>query len=355
MQQFIHRVVTMCAVICVLSGQAFAQGSGTLKAGTVLTVRMNHALSSESSLAGDKFSATVTAAVSNGRDVIVPAGTIVEGHVTDAQPAHRPSKSGTIAVSFDLLVFPDGTEVPIVGELTSTDPAERKRLDENEGTVRGSGSTKRNVIFIGGGAGAGAGIGAIAGSTAIGAGVGAGIGTAAVLLSKGKDAEVPVGYIFGVEIRRDVDLDGQPTGPDPANTQSAPPQQAGVDWYGIEERVATLRDGYDAALDVQSLRSGDIQISGGGYTSDEIEAYVSLGVLESAVRQYAAASAALGDDPALRGAGQVVVRAARQFDRVLARTKSDRVTGLASGWRSLRPDFATFAQSVGLSLDRDDH
>ena len=71
---------------------------------------MDNALSSEASITGDQFSATVTTPVSVGGAVIVPVGTIIEGHVTDSQRARRPSRSGTIAVVFDRLVFADGTE-----------------------------------------------------------------------------------------------------------------------------------------------------------------------------------------------------------------------------------------------------
>lgn len=191
------------------SGRAAALNRDTIvPQGTVLALKMENYLSSESSNVGDPFTATVTEAVVVNNEVAIPAGSKVEGHVTMVERARRMSRSGTIAVDFDRLILPDGRFYRIYGDLTSLDPEERKKIDE-ESRVSGGSTKKRSVVFIGGGAGVGAVIGAIAGGgkgAAVGAGVGAAIGTAGVLLSKGNEAEVKPGTPFGLELTEPLNL-----------------------------------------------------------------------------------------------------------------------------------------------------
>ncbi len=179
--------------------------SWTIPEDSVISVRMNGTLSSRTSRVGDKFTATVDMPVYvNGREVI-PAGAIVEGRVTQVTPAKRMSKSGTIAIDFDDLVFPDGSRVDLDGNLTSNDPEVRERIDD-ESRVSGH-NDKRTGVFVGGGGAVGAVLGGIAGGgkgAVVGGVLGAGAGIAGILLSKGEEAQVPSGTSFGVQLRRPI-------------------------------------------------------------------------------------------------------------------------------------------------------
>jgi peptidoglycan hydrolase-like protein with peptidoglycan-binding domain len=175
--------------------------SWTVPEGTVISMRMDSNLSSKTSRVGDKFTATVTIPVYVDGKTVIPAGSVVEGRVTEVTPAKRMSRSGTIAVAFDELVFPNGSRVRINGSLTSADPNERQRIDE-ESRVSGD-IGNRKIVFIGGGGAIGAVLGAIAGGgkgAAVGGILGAGAGTAAILLSKGVEAEVRSGTPFGIQL-----------------------------------------------------------------------------------------------------------------------------------------------------------
>ena len=180
-----------------------AEQSWTLPPDTVINVQMNGTLSSRTAHVGDKFTATVTVPVyANGRTVI-PAGSIIEGRVTQVTPAKRMSRSGTIAIDFDDLVFPNGTTLGLVGILTSDDPETRRRIDD-ESRVSAEGN-KRPAVFVGGGGAIGAVLGGIAGGgkgAVVGGAVGAGAGLASILLSKGEEAQVPSGTPFGVQIKQ---------------------------------------------------------------------------------------------------------------------------------------------------------
>src|SRR5882724_2805145 len=181
----------------------YAEQTWTLPPDTVISVQMNGTLSSRTARVGDKFTATVTIPVyANGRTVI-PAGTIVEGRVTQVTAAKRMSRSGTIGIDFDDLVFPNGSRVGLVGSLTSDDPQTRRRIDD-ESRVSGQ-SSKRPAVFIGGGGAIGAVLGGIAGGgkgAVLGGVAGAGAGVATILLSKGEEAQVPSGTPFGIQIKQ---------------------------------------------------------------------------------------------------------------------------------------------------------
>lgn len=203
------------ATIAAMSSRTFAQDSRprysaaqsgergwTIPPDTVISVQMNGTLTSRTARVGDKFAATVTVPVYvNGRTVI-PAGSIVEGRVTQVTPAKRMNRSGTIGIDFDNLVFPNGTAVPLVGSLTSDDPETRRRIDD-ESRVSGE-SNKQTSVFVGGGGAIGAVLGGIAGGgkgAVLGGVVGAGAGVASILLSKGEEAQVSSGTPFGIQIR----------------------------------------------------------------------------------------------------------------------------------------------------------
>ncbi|MFQ3581422.1 peptidoglycan-binding protein [Chloracidobacterium validum] len=187
-----------------LGGVVFAQRfrDVIVPTGTILRVQMDRTISSRTARVGDTFTATVFEPVIVDGRTVIPQGTQVQGRVTQVQPAERRGRSGSIAVDFDRIIFANGVSRDIRASLTSLDPNEREQID-SEGRARGGSSTKRNVIFVGGGAGAGAAIGAIAGGgkgAAIGAGIGAAAGVLGALLSKGQEAQVKSGYRFGVEL-----------------------------------------------------------------------------------------------------------------------------------------------------------
>jgi hypothetical protein len=193
-------------VVILLSGQAHGVQLTTIPVGTVIPLRMETHLSSESSRPGDVFTASVFRDVLLDGRVAIPMGSRVEGRVTQVTRAERRSRAGTIAIAFDRLVLLDGHSISVDGTLTTLDEEARKKLEaDEEGRVEGDAQKRRAVIFIGGGAGVGAVIGAITGGgkgAAVGAGVGAVLGTIGTLLSRGDEAEVKQGTEFGMMVER---------------------------------------------------------------------------------------------------------------------------------------------------------
>ncbi|HEX8719638.1 MAG TPA: hypothetical protein VF736_03265 [Pyrinomonadaceae bacterium] len=180
----------------------------TVPADTVVRVRMDTELNSQTARVGDRFSTTVTEPVyggGSGADVI-PVGSKIWGRVTTVTRAQR-RKPGNISVSFNQVELPNGARHAVNGSLTSlqTDNVN----SDNEGTVTGKGNRKRDAVFVGGGAATGALIGAIAGGgkgAAIGAILGGGLGTGARVYEKEQEADVKSGTEFGVILNRAVSL-----------------------------------------------------------------------------------------------------------------------------------------------------
>jgi hypothetical protein len=179
----------------------------TVAANTIIRVRINEEISSGNARIGDRFTTTVVDPVYAGGVEVIPAGSTVTGRVTSVTRASRKSKAGMMGVGFISVQLPSGMTRAINGSLTDV-TSESSRSD-NEGQVSGRSSTKRNAVFIGGGAATGALIGAIAGGgkgAGIGAGVGAGLGVAGAYFSKGKEAVVKRDTEFGVVLNQSISL-----------------------------------------------------------------------------------------------------------------------------------------------------
>ncbi|HVF88709.1 MAG TPA: hypothetical protein VNH22_01505 [Blastocatellia bacterium] len=169
-------------------------------------LRMNQPLSSETARAGDRFKTTVVTPVYAGGIEVVPAGSIIEGRVTSAQPARSRGREGQMAVAFDALVLPDGTRHSIDGAMTELQDVKGGEIDQ-ENHITGRSSEDRQLIFIGGGGMGGAVLGGAIGGgkgAAIGAILGAGAGVAGSMLKKGYEAEVKSGTEIGMIITEPV-------------------------------------------------------------------------------------------------------------------------------------------------------
>jgi hypothetical protein len=178
-----------------------------VNSGQIIRVRMNQNITSETARVGDQFTTTVVVPVYASGIEVIPAGSEITGRITTVDRASRKSKAGTLGVHFVSLRLPTGIARAINGDLTDV-TADNVNAD-NEGEVSGRSATKRNVVFIGGGAATGALIGAIAGGgkgAGIGAGLGAGLGVAGALFSKGHEAVVKSGTEFGVILNQTLSL-----------------------------------------------------------------------------------------------------------------------------------------------------
>ncbi len=133
-------------------------------ADTVIAVVLDQTISSKTSKAGDRFSATIESPVEVEGKVAIPKGARAEGVVKEAKAAGR-FKGGAL----------------LVLKLTSvTVHGKDHEIQTSAAVTSSKGKGKRTAVMVGGGAAGGAGIGAIAGGgkgAAIGALIGAAAGT----------------------------------------------------------------------------------------------------------------------------------------------------------------------------------
>lgn len=152
----------------------------TLPVGTTLPLELKSTIASDVSEVEDTVRATLRNAVTVDGLEVLPAGTELAGHVTEAERAGRVKGRARLAFRF--------TSVRYDGERMSlrTDPI----VQEAEAT-KGEDATK-----IGIGAGAGAVIGAVVGGksgAAKGAAIGGAAGTGAVMATRGKEVRLEPG------------------------------------------------------------------------------------------------------------------------------------------------------------------
>ena len=155
--------------------------------GTELDVRLEEALSSETSTLEQRFEATTAADIYQNEQVLIPAGSRVRGVVSSVDSASRTDRRGSMTLAFDQITV-NGRTYDMRGTVTEVLEA----------------GTSGEVKKIGGGAGIGAIIGGILGGVKgaiIGAAIGAG-GTIAA--TEGSDVKLEAGTI--VRVRLDAPL-----------------------------------------------------------------------------------------------------------------------------------------------------
>jgi hypothetical protein len=119
-------------------------GSARLDTGATFQVRLDTPISSATARREDRVKATVARPVLANGLVVMPVGTVVEGVVTDAQPANRPARGGRLELSFDRVRLPDGTSmdmdtrvVEMREDLGSSETAQRAGIGAALGAILG--------------------------------------------------------------------------------------------------------------------------------------------------------------------------------------------------------------------------
>jgi TolA-binding protein len=159
-------------------------GSVEIPVGTEIDVRLQNALNSGTNQVEDRFEATTLVDVGVNSRVVIPAGSLMRGVITQVEPATRTNRTARMTVSFDQVTV-NGQAYAIRGTVTQA--------------IEGSG-IKGETARIGTGAGVGAVIGGLLGGFK---GALAGIligGGGTIAATEGKEVQVPQGSVLRVRL-----------------------------------------------------------------------------------------------------------------------------------------------------------
>ena len=174
---------------------------GELSEGTLIKTRLQETISTVTTVAGTKFTATVSEPLMKDGKVIVPVGSLLEGKVTMVRSGKRISGGAAIHLEPRSITLPDGGVYMVQARVIDTADWDDTKVD-SEGTVLRKEDTKKTLAVMGLAAGgpmaAGAVLGGVPGAV-IGAGVGAGVGTV-IWLKQDRQAELPkdLGLVFSL-------------------------------------------------------------------------------------------------------------------------------------------------------------
>lgn len=162
----------------------------TVPDGTNLSIRLDTAVSSESSSIESPVRGEITQAVIVDGVPVIPAGSAVSGTVTHAEPSGKVKGLASLGLEFNTLTI--GNDTHRINARFSRTAASTKKADAQKIGIPAAGGAIIGAI-IGGKKGA-----------AIGATAGGGAGTAVVLATPGKEVVLPAGTVLSLDAGRPV-------------------------------------------------------------------------------------------------------------------------------------------------------
>jgi hypothetical protein len=157
-------------------------GPGQLGEGTLIRVKLLDRLSTVDSEKGEPFRSQVASDVFQGNNVVIPAGSEIDGRVVEVSTGHL-GGHGSMRLRPEVVILPDGTRCQLRAQVTAT-PGSRTRVG-SEGAITPGSRIHRDEIEYGGGVTAGVITGAFLGGpvgAVAGGAVGAGVVTTHLLV-----------------------------------------------------------------------------------------------------------------------------------------------------------------------------
>ncbi|HMK28822.1 MAG TPA: hypothetical protein VK473_03990 [Terriglobales bacterium] len=190
----------------------FSDGKVTLPAGTQIPLHLKQGISTKSVKVGDAVYAETTFPITGNDRVIIPAGTYVQGRITEVRRPGRVKGKAEVLMHFTSLVFPSGYTTMLPGAVENVPGSENQHMKGEEGTIEQNSSKGKDVAQVAQTAATGAVIGGLAsGGTGKGVGIGgaagAATGLAIALLTRGNDILLPEGTSVQMVLQRSLTLD----------------------------------------------------------------------------------------------------------------------------------------------------
>ena len=165
---------------------------GVVPVGKELDIRLQSSLSSGTAKNEQRFEATTVADAMQAGKVLIPAGSVVRGVVSDVTPAGRVDRTGSMKLNFDRITI-------------NSQPHQIRAMATQ---VFQSGGLRDDKATAGAGASIGGVIGGLAGGVSgalLGAAIGAG---GAVASTEGKNIDLPAGTVIRIRFDSPLNLGG---------------------------------------------------------------------------------------------------------------------------------------------------
>jgi len=218
---------------------------------TVIPVTLDKALGSANSRVGDAFYSHHSGINGGG----FPEQTKFTGSIDSVTRASGQT-AGQVGVSFVSAKLPDGTRMPIVGQLTSLDSSS-VTTDSSTGRLVGKtdASKSQQLKFTAIGAGAGLVLGEVIKKkaligTLLGAAAGYLYGAKQAKTAVGRDVLVPAGTAFGIRLTEDVTIPDASSSDLSGSTAAAP---TGPGWQVTFDNLQPVMRGNDLMVPFRSV------------------------------------------------------------------------------------------------------
>ncbi|MBZ5610709.1 MAG: hypothetical protein LAP38_20800 [Acidobacteriia bacterium] len=190
----------------------WAASAAEIPRGAHVLLRVENSINTRTAQEGDFVYLRTASPISVDGTIAVPAGSYVQGVVTQAKRSGRVKGRAQLGIRLETLTLASGKVFKFSPHLTSVDAEETgQKVTGKESTIEQGPDMGKDAERIAILAGSGASIGGLADRSwkgaGIGAGAGAAVGLATVLLSRGKEVELRHGATLDVVFDRPVTLE----------------------------------------------------------------------------------------------------------------------------------------------------
>jgi hypothetical protein len=178
--------------------------------GTKIPLTLKQGVNTKSARPGDPVYAETAFPITQNNQIVIPAGTFVQGQIERVVRPGRVKGKAELQMSFTSMIFPNGYTVMLPGAVQNTPGSGTNTVKGKEGTIEGPGGKGKDAATIATTTVTGAGIGAIADGgkgAGIGAGVGGVLGLATVLLTRGPEVDLGTGSSVEMVLESSIELD----------------------------------------------------------------------------------------------------------------------------------------------------
>ncbi len=188
---------------------AAAPSRSVLPAGTLVVVELLDTLSTKYNERGDQFTSRVFRDVEVEGRTLIPRGSQIWGSISYLKRAGRIRGRAQINLRFEELRLADGRRFPLEASVVDLETRSEERLSRDEGAILAPASKGDDAKTVGKASGVGAVVGALGGGkqgAGVGAAAGAVAGLAAVLVTRGRDAQLEARTQLTIRLMQELPL-----------------------------------------------------------------------------------------------------------------------------------------------------